>query len=386
MKIKINKLKSFIIIISIVLIFSMLYSNENNFLKTKLRNMVTGESVQVTGIRVTLHAVKHFAYKNPIPDKENEILYILDFTVENHSSEVIMVFEGSEFMLKDESGYKYEHILLENIRGDIGSKILPGEKNRGDIIYSAPKEGKSIKVFFDFADFGQPIAAGWAVDSPANSPPKTRFILKEKTKSMYSDLYYLRKKINIAFEKMEQNKNVTVHYVLFSRYNTELEKGSYLKSAFIGPWMRFDKKGKLVVDGFYEKEEMRKWTEYAYFGDTTTVQRSTPYVSGKIEGTVTEYFESGDVKKKVNMREGIRMGPIKIFYKSGRIKAQANYYKGKLNGSMAFFYETGKYMRVLGFKEDKLKGAVKIYDENGRSTKENEYDLEEDELYKSIIR
>ena len=62
-----------------------------------------------------------------------------------------------------------------------------------------------------------------------------------------------------------------------------------------------------------------------------------------------EYYDNGNVKLSVGLKNGLKHGVYKEYYENGQLKVR------------------GKY------KNDKMDGNWKFYDENGKQTNEKEY-------------
>lgn len=112
--------------------------------------------------------------------------------------------------------------------------------------------------------------------------------------------------------------------------------------------------------------------------------------NGKIDGEYKEYYENGQLKRKMKYNNGCEMdgesayrmvvekdGTVKSYYESGKLQGtwhitEMKYddtwkiYKGKMNGPYETYHENGQLEREANFKNDNMDGVYKFYGKNGK--------------------
>ncbi len=81
--------------------------------------------------------------------------------------------------------------------------------------------------------------------------------------------------------------------------------------------------------------------------------------------TEREYYSSGELREKYQIKNGKLHGDYYEYYKTGVIKEKAKYFDGQLNGVRRFFYENGKLHWEAQYKDGKNNGFHKEYSKNG---------------------
>src|SRR3990172_5857393 len=83
------------------------------------------------------------------------------------------------------------------------------------------------------------------------------------------------------------------------------------------------------------------------------------------DGTLREYYDTGELKQEWTFKGGIFEGVSKSFYTTGEVMSEENYLKGKKEGVGMFYYKNGQVAH-----EDKYTDGVRVsrqsYDENGQ--------------------
>lgn len=79
----------------------------------------------------------------------------------------------------------------------------------------------------------------------------------------------------------------------------------------------------------------------------------------------TEYYDSGEVKYKGNVIDGVKEGQHTWFYKNGNIEILADYTSDSLNGMHKKFYESGELMTITLFNMNNKTDSSITYYENG---------------------
>ena len=78
-----------------------------------------------------------------------------------------------------------------------------------------------------------------------------------------------------------------------------------------------------------------------------------------------EYYDSGEVKHKGNVIDGLKEGQHTWFYKNGNIEILADYASDSLNGMHKKFYESGELMTITLFNMNNKTDSSITYYENG---------------------
>jgi len=92
------------------------------------------------------------------------------------------------------------------------------------------------------------------------------------------------------------------------------------------------------------------------------------------DGTIKEYYESGDFKEECNYKSGKREGISRWYYETGVLKGERNYKEDKLDGIIKWYYDTGSLGTEFNYKSGKLEGLTKLYWENGNIKAEHYYE------------
>ncbi|MBN8217795.1 MAG: DUF4352 domain-containing protein [Spirochaetes bacterium] len=319
-------------------------------------------------------------------DGEPRLFLVLDFSIENRGRETMMVYESSEVRLRDGKGYAFEPVRLQKTKGDLGNKVIPGDRNRGEVAFLISDGAKGLRALFDFSEVGYKVAAGWTL--PERSPSNTASLgaeqLQEAPRSVYKDVYYLRRKLTSAFGKNEISEARELAYRVLSTSNTLLEKGTLVDHGNEGLFEQWNAMGKLAVSAEYRKGRPEKWVLYDYYPNAA-LKSSVPWVKGARHGLEIQYFETGTNKMKwVPWAKGLRAGENKLFWPSGKVRAVWNTREGRLHGAAAFYGENGVLQRSYAFKDDKVTEPVKTFDAQGKAAAPERFQPESDPYYKLL--
>jgi MFS family permease len=74
----------------------------------------------------------------------------------------------------------------------------------------------------------------------------------------------------------------------------------------------------------------------------------------------TYYYESGKVKKEVNMKFLTVVGQAKDYYENGNLQTVQTYEKGKLNGESFGYNEKGRITKKCVYKDGELVGCTEV--------------------------
>ena len=78
------------------------------------------------------------------------------------------------------------------------------------------------------------------------------------------------------------------------------------------------------------------------------------------------YYENGNVKLEVDLKEGIRNGKSTEYYEDGSIKSKALWSNDKLNGQATYYYNNGIVKSVVNWKENQKVGKAEYFYETGQ--------------------
>jgi len=84
-----------------------------------------------------------------------------------------------------------------------------------------------------------------------------------------------------------------------------------------------------------------------------------------VDGIYRIYYESGDLRYEIILRNGKRNGITREFAKSGWLREETPYNNGKINGTKKLFFPTGNLMTEIYYKNSHQIGTAKHYSEDG---------------------
>lgn len=130
--------------------------------------------------------------------------------------------------------------------------------------------------------------------------------------------------------------------------------------------------GKKAAQGWYvNKEKDSVWTYFSEFDGTVRIRE--PYLNGKLHGTATSYYPSGEVSEEIQWDQDQKEGPWKQYYVDGSLRLESNYEGNRLEGTYKVFYPDSS-LKVSGtYRENKSQGTWDFYDETGSVAYSVEY-------------
>ncbi|MDC6461128.1 toxin-antitoxin system YwqK family antitoxin [Gammaproteobacteria bacterium] len=96
------------------------------------------------------------------------------------------------------------------------------------------------------------------------------------------------------------------------------------------------------------------------------------YRNGKLDGLVESFFEntetflSGQLREKINYKDGELNGPYEVYYENGQLKEKGNHQDGERDRPYENYYENGQLKEKGNFKDGKRDGLFERYHENGQ--------------------
>tara|TARA_Y100000748_G_scaffold247280_1_gene211880 strand:- start:874 stop:1248 length:375 start_codon:yes stop_codon:yes gene_type:complete len=100
---------------------------------------------------------------------------------------------------------------------------------------------------------------------------------------------------------------------------------------------------------------------------------------------IETFYQTGELKERYNLKDGVRDGIYTKWYLNGQIGRQANYKIGIMNGELKTWYPNGIVKATYPIVSGKIEGTAKYYDSDGnlswqvysgnRPDSENSFDL-----------
>ncbi|MDG1126993.1 MAG: toxin-antitoxin system YwqK family antitoxin [Hellea sp.] len=97
------------------------------------------------------------------------------------------------------------------------------------------------------------------------------------------------------------------------------------------------------------------------------INSTTPFT-----GLSLEYHENGQLKEKVNIKDGRANGPSEVYSKEGVLRSKIDWKEGDIVGMMVYF-ENGQLMKNTGHQNMKPQGATEEYYPNGQLKEKMNY-------------
>jgi len=391
-KSKFQKLKKNIFFMCVIILSTMLLpfalrAEEviRNSPQTKIRNLDIGDSVHANNLSVKLNGIAWFT--GPTNAESPECYLAVDFTVNNLQSEMIWVFEESEFYLQDSRGFKYLSEPVLSRRGDLSSKIISGGHNRGDIYFKVPLKVTGLTIVFDFTDFGAECVSEWILgDPPSEKDMKKNWNAEVRPKSMYKEIFLVKKKLNALAEMTVIRET---EYLIYNQHDILIEKGTYENGKLKGLWESFNSAGNVVIRATVKPSgEIVEWIRFSYFDSAYTnaprIKQQSSWKSNMPHGQWIIFFESGTIMADYTITDGRINGTAKVFYPSGTIRAECFYKDGILQNRCVVFYDNGKKHIEMKFKNGVLAGAPKLFDVSGTVKSTEGFDPGTDPVFSEI--
>ncbi len=91
------------------------------------------------------------------------------------------------------------------------------------------------------------------------------------------------------------------------------------------------------------------------------------------EDTVKEYYDSGELRKELTLKNGIPEGTVKEYHRNGQLKSEAFMKEGKLNGEKRVYYESGALEWSAEYVDGEEHGIFRQFSDNGRMVSEAQF-------------
>jgi len=133
---------------------------------------------------------------------------------------------------------------------------------------------------------------------------------------------------------------------------------SYVDGFKNGPLVRFNSDNIRSIIELYENDTMIKKT---YYYENGQVSSEGPIVNNSPNGDWLNYYENGNLRSKIKMKEG-NPGEFIQYYLNGNIEMRGEDADG--NGIFEKFDSTGKSIWRLRFKDGEVVDTVELYNNN----------------------
>lgn len=176
------------------------------------------------------------------------------------------------------------------------------------------------------------------------------------------------------------NLSVTATYLndtlhgKFNQWHGGIKVSSYTFNKGIkeGPFFIYDQsKGDLISKGMYSGGEINDTLYNFYLSGR--LKNYIQFSNGKPHGSMMEFYESNQLKRKATYVRDSLSGPDSIFFESGTPFEVTNYERGARQGLFQEFHPNGQLKTVKQFINDKEHGEVKEYDTAGNLIKKSHY-------------
>lgn len=127
-------------------------------------------------------------------------------------------------------------------------------------------------------------------------------------------------------------------------------------------------KSGIIEDYCLDKESGEKQGHYVHYKDSDRkikLEEGT-YNQGRIEGSLTLWYENGNVKARGEMLNSARQGLWKFYNEEGVLISSENYVAGELEGIRTRFYKNGQKKDEVSYAEGKKSGTYTLWYENGK--------------------
>jgi antitoxin component YwqK of YwqJK toxin-antitoxin module len=150
----------------------------------------------------------------------------------------------------------------------------------------------------------------------------------------------------IATREFNSNDN-SAYTIIYDENKNKISEGKVLNKLYEGLWIYYHKATKIIMT-------------------------SENYKNGKLEGTKTVNYPSGNVAEISNYKNGIRNGAYKKFTEKGVELEDSFYENGELNGNSIFKGPDGLIVAKGLFKQGKKVGMWFFY-ENGKLVSKDDF-------------
>ena len=169
--------------------------------------------------------------------------------------------------------------------------------------------------------------------------------------------YHIHQKDNILYVYLKDGDYL-------EKYHTGqiYEKGKLTNGVFNDDWVRYYENG--------QPEWIQEYTNgtgtVTWFFENGNVSSKEYRVNRKAEGEVKNWYNSGNLKEVSNWKNGIQEDLSTFFYENGQVQSKSNFKDGKFYGKSEYWYESGQLKIISFYIDDVLHGPFKQWKENGK--------------------
>ncbi|MDR2562622.1 MAG: hypothetical protein LBC98_01620 [Prevotellaceae bacterium] len=118
-------------------------------------------------------------------------------------------------------------------------------------------------------------------------------------------------------------------------------------------------------DGVYydPADDTVNFTKYVYKNGIVVSEQS--FKNNRIEGTVKEYYENGQLRVTVEYADAKRNGMSVVYYQGGAKRSEVPYKDGKINGTEINYYEDGAVASKVPYENGTPIPGIEEYKKDG---------------------
>ncbi len=126
-----------------------------------------------------------------------------------------------------------------------------------------------------------------------------------------------------------------------------------------------DKGLELSNGELFYNENLFSGTLIDYYKDNT-IKLEIPYANGRKEGIARHFYENGEPKTVRVYSKGVKIGIHNGWWPDGARKFQYHFdTEGNYNGSVLEWYRSGQPFKIFNYKHGKESGKQQMYGPNG---------------------
>ena len=84
------------------------------------------------------------------------------------------------------------------------------------------------------------------------------------------------------------------------------------------------------------------------------------------QDSVITYYNNGNTKSIVHLRDNFRDGDAKFFWENGNIKEELSYINGRVEGLVRKYNEDGILQEMFSIEDGKREGPTSLFDSTGK--------------------
>lgn len=139
---------------------------------------------------------------------------------------------------------------------------------------------------------------------------------------------------------------------------------TYQDDKLNGKWSVYNLKGTLVAFHHFKNDSLHGLTRQ-YWIDGKSIQEEQEYFNGRNKFIHRDFFKNGKVSKEIMFVNNKPNGEVKDYYETGIIKDKFYVKNGLRDGLRVYYYPDGKPWIEQIYKENKPWTVIANYDSNG---------------------